>query len=103
MTLDAVDSNHFWARVIYNGEYYCVPFVFLGKSRLSSGTYKRVHTTAAASIKAGTKQSSSVVATVPANTELLIIGATDYHARVAMLPDENGIRQTGYIEVENLK
>lgn len=103
MTLDAVDSNRFWARVRYQNTYYYVPFVFLDGGRIRSGSYKRCHTTLAASIKAGTKQSSSVVVTVPENTELLIIGATDTHARVATLPDANGVRQTGYIEIDYLK
>ena len=103
MLLDAVDEQRFWARVKYQNEYYYVPFLFLDGGRRKQGSYKIIHTIDAANIKGGTKQSSSVVATVPAGTELLLIGATDYHARVATLPDENGIRQTGYVEIEYLR
>lgn len=103
MLLDAVDEERFWARVIYKDGYYYVPFVFLDGGKRRSGTYKRVHTTTAARIKEGTKQSSNAVATVPANTELLLIGATDLHARVATVPDANGISQTGFIEIEYIK
>lgn len=103
MVLDAVDEERYWARVKYNGEYYYVPFVFLDKVRRGNNNYKVVRTRDSANIKVGTKQSSDVVATVPANTELILIGATDYHARVATQPDANGVRLTGYIEIKYLK
>lgn len=103
MTIDAVDSRRFWARVKYQDQYYYVPFVFLDGKRLASGSYKIIHTTQAAHIKSGTKQSSSIVATVPKGQELILIGATDYHARVATPADENGVRLTGYIEIDYLK
>ena len=103
MLLDAVDKRHFWARVKYDGEYYYVPFVFLDGERRKEGEYKYVYTNTAASIKEGTKQSGTIVAEVGPNTPLLLIGATDQHARVAMEPDANGVRKTGYIEIEYLK
>ena len=103
LMLDAVDGDRYWARVRYQGSYYYVPFVFLDGGRRQSGDYKRVYTREAAHIKEGTKQSSKIVATVAAGTELTLIGATDRHARVATLPDANGVRQMGYIEVEYLK
>ena len=103
MILDSVDEQRFWARVIYQDDYYYVPFVFLDGGRLKSGSYKRIYARQAASVKDGTRQSSKVVATIAKDTELLLIGATDYHARVALPPDENGIRKTGYIEIQYIK
>ncbi|MGX8705704.1 MAG: hypothetical protein ACSW8J_03905 [bacterium] len=103
MLLDAVDGDRFWARVIYKEAFYYVPFVFLDGGRRKSGTYKRVHTSTGASIKEGTRHSSKAVTTVPADTELLLIGATDLHARVATLPDANGQSQIGFIEIEYIK
>lgn len=103
MMLDAVDGNNYWARVRYKGEYYYVPYVFLGTEKRGGGDYKIVYTTEALHIKEGTKQSSEVVATVAAGTPLMLIGATDYHAKVAMMPNDDGVQKTGYVEVKYLR
>ncbi|MBR1561031.1 MAG: SH3 domain-containing protein [Clostridia bacterium] len=103
MVLDAVDEQRYWARVKYQDEYYYVPFVFLDKVQRGGNDYKVVSTRESANIKAGTKQSSEVIATVPKGTSLILVGATDQHARVATQPDANGVRQMGYIEIKYIK
>lgn len=99
MTLVAVDNNNFWARVRYNGEYFYAPYVYLSHEK-RLGDYKRVRTTQAAIIREGTKRSSTVVTTVPAGTDLWLVGATDNRAKVTTSPDANGKRYTGYIELQ---
>ena len=99
MTLVAVDSHKFWARVRYYGQYYYVPYVYLGTDK-RLGDYKRVRTSEAAVIREGTKKSSKVVVTVPAGTDLWLIGATDNRAKVTTSSDANGKRYTGYIELK---
>lgn len=101
MTLVAVDKNNFWARVLYNGEYYYAPYVYLSHEK-RLGDYKRVRTTQAAVIREGTKQSSNVVTAVPAGTDLWLVGATDNRAKVTTSPDANGKRYTGYIDLQSI-
>lgn len=99
MTLVAVDNNNFWARVLYNGEYFYVPYVYLSHEK-RLGDYKQVRTTQAAIIHEGTKRSSTVVTVVPAGTDLWLVGATDNRAKVTTSPDANGKRYTGYIDLQ---
>ena len=101
MTLVAVDSHKFWARVRYYGQYYYVPYVFLGTEK-RLGDYKRVRTSEAAIIREGTKKSSKVVVTVPTGTDLWLIAATDNRAKVTTSSDANGKRYTGYIELKSI-
>ena len=101
MTLVAVDKNNFWARVLYNGDYYYAPYVYLGHEK-RLGDYKRVRTSQAAVLREGTKRSSAVVTALPAGTDLWLIGATDNRAKVTTSPDANGKRYTGYIELQNI-
>ncbi|MBR2699117.1 MAG: hypothetical protein IKE76_11040 [Clostridia bacterium] len=99
MTLVAVDRNNFWARVLYNGEYYYAPYVYLSHEK-RLGDYKRVRTTQAAVLREGTKRSSTVVTALPAGTDLWLIGATDNRAKVTTSPDANGKRYTGYVDLQ---
>lgn len=99
MTLVAVDKNNFWARVLYNGEYYYAPYVYLSHEK-RIGDYKQVRTNQAAVIREGTKNSSDVVTVVPAGTNLWLVGATDNRAKVTTSPDANGQRYTGYIDLQ---
>ena len=99
MTLVAVDRNNFWARVLYNGEYYYAPYVYLSHEK-RLGDYKRVRTTQAAVLREGTKRSSAVVTALPAGTDLWLIGATDNRAKVTTSPDANGKRYTGYVDLQ---
>lgn len=102
MTLVAVDKNDFWARVLYNGEYYYVPYVYLSHEK-RLGDYKRVRTTQAAVLRTGTKQTSTVVTALPAGTDLWLVGATDNRAKVTTTADVNGKRYTGYIELQYIR
>lgn len=99
MTLVAVDKNNFWARVLYNGDYYYAPYVYLSHEK-RLGDYKRVRTTQAAVLREGTKRSSTVVTALPAGTDLWLIGATDNRAKVTTSADVNGKRYTGYVELQ---
>ena len=102
MTLVAVDRNNFWARVLYKGEYFYAPYVYLSHEK-RLGDYKRVRTNQAAVIREGTKRSSNVVTVVPAGTDLWLVGATDNRAKVTTSSDANGQRYTGYIDLQYIE
>lgn len=99
MTLVALDNNNFWARVLYNGEYFYAPYIYLSHEK-RLGDYKRVRTNQAAVLREGTKRTSEVVTALPAGTDLWLVGATDNRAKVTTSPDANGKRYTGYIELQ---
>ena len=101
MTLIAVDDTQFWARVKYNGEYFYVPYICLGTQPRLDG-YKQVMSRMGINIREGTKKSADVVATVPTGTKLLLLAASGHFAKVSTLPDANGNRFTGYIEIQYL-
>lgn len=101
MILTAVDSHNFWARVRYYGQYYYVPYVYLGHEK-RLGDFKRVRTIEAAVIREGTTRSSKVVVTVPAGTDLWLVAATDNRAKVTTASDVNGRSYTGYIELKSI-
>ena len=102
MTLVAVDSDGYWARVKYDGRYFYVPYLFLGPE-MRLGDYKKVTARQGMNIYEGTKNSSPVVATLPAGAELWLIDATDTRAKVVSLPDANGNVYAGFAEITNLK
>ena len=103
MTLLALDSNRFWARVQYGEDIYYIPAVFLGTKRRGAGSYKKVTATAGMNIREGTKKSSAIVATVPTGTEMWLVDALDNRAKVTTLPDYEGKSYTGFVELQYLK
>ena len=102
MTLLAVDSNQFWARVQFDKTIYYIPYVFLGTEK-RLGDYKVVTARAGVNIREGTKKSSAIVVTVPTGTQMYLIGATDNRAKVTTLPDSKGKTYTGFVELQYLK
>lgn len=99
MTLVAVDSDGFWARVRYGGKYFYLPYLFLD-TQMRLGDYKIVTARQGLNIYEGTKNSSAIVATVPTGTRMWLIDATDTRAKVTT--QYNGIICTGYVEIRYL-
>lgn len=97
LMLSSVDEDLHWARVRYHDDYYYVPYVFLSTEK-RTGDSKKVKAKSALSIY----DDSGVLTNVPAGTDLNLVGYSENRARVSTIPDANGNRFTGYVEITDI-